>query len=204
MPQGTRELWDQHPQGAHGIPKAEDRPEMASRKGEGHRRLLPPHDRAREKVSWPTRSRSFPATMPPRAMKSPASPGSRASTTWWMARSIRITTKPDRFALYSRVARRFHPRCAQGSDRAQDALRHRRAWASAGSKDQSAGMLAFRQAMAAPAAMPEFKGNVVAVQTAPFWSDELGAIADKHDKVKADAPPPQHRSTRTIQMLTAT
>jgi alpha-galactosidase len=52
-----------------------------------------------------------------------------------------------------------------------------------GLKDQSVDMVAFRRAMAAPAAMPEFKGNVVAVQTAPFWSDELGAIADKHEKV---------------------
>ena len=32
--------------------------------------------------------------------------------------------------------------------------------------------------------MPEFKGNVVAVETAPFWSAELGAIADKHEKIK--------------------
>jgi len=45
-------------------------------------------------------------------------------------------------------------------------------------------MVAFRRAMAAPAAMPEFRGNVVAVQTAPFWSDELGAIEGKHEKVK--------------------
>lgn len=41
----------------------------------------------------------------------------------------------------------------------------------------------FRKAMAAPATLPEFNGNVVAVETAPFWSEELGAIADKHDKV---------------------
>lgn len=41
----------------------------------------------------------------------------------------------------------------------------------------------FRKAMAAPAAMPEFKGNVVAVQTAPFWSEELGAIDEKRDQV---------------------
>jgi alpha-galactosidase len=52
-----------------------------------------------------------------------------------------------------------------------------------GLKDESVDMLAFRRAMAAPSAMPEFKGNVVAVQTAPLWSDELGAIADKHEKV---------------------
>ena len=31
--------------------------------------------------------------------------------------------------------------------------------------------------------MPEFKGSVVAVQTAPFWSDELAAIDKKHEKV---------------------
>lgn len=43
---------------------------------------------------------------------------------------------------------------------------------------------AFREAMAAPAALPEFGGKVIAVQTAPFWSEELGAIADKNDKVR--------------------
>jgi alpha-galactosidase len=42
---------------------------------------------------------------------------------------------------------------------------------------------AFREAMAAPAALPEFKGNVIAVQTAPFWSEELGAIDKKREKV---------------------
>ncbi|MGB8167106.1 MAG: sialate O-acetylesterase [Chthoniobacteraceae bacterium] len=43
---------------------------------------------------------------------------------------------------------------------------------------------AFREAMKAPASLPEFKGNVVAVQTGPFWSMELGAIADKKDEVR--------------------
>jgi hypothetical protein len=42
----------------------------------------------------------------------------------------------------------------------------------------------FRKAMAAPAERPEFRGNVIAVPTAPFWSEELGAIADKYDKVR--------------------
>lgn len=52
-----------------------------------------------------------------------------------------------------------------------------------GLKDQSPGMSAFRRAMAAPAAMPEFKGNVTAVETAPFWSDELGAIDEKRGRL---------------------
>jgi alpha-galactosidase len=49
--------------------------------------------------------------------------------------------------------------------------------------DQSPEMTAFRRAMAAPADMPEFKGNVAAVQTAPFWADELGAIEEKRGRV---------------------
>ncbi len=42
----------------------------------------------------------------------------------------------------------------------------------------------FRQAMAAPAAMPQFKGNVVAVQTAPYWDTALGAIEIKHGQIR--------------------
>ena len=42
----------------------------------------------------------------------------------------------------------------------------------------------FRGAMAAPASLAEFKGNVVAVETAPFWSEELGAIDKKHEQVR--------------------
>jgi alpha-galactosidase len=49
----------------------------------------------------------------------------------------------------------------------------------------SEGMKAFRAAMAAPASLPEFKGNVFAVQTAPFWDDALGAIEKKMGKVRA-------------------
>ena len=40
----------------------------------------------------------------------------------------------------------------------------------------------FRAAMAAPAALPEFKGNVVAVQTAPFWDDDLGTLQARAEK----------------------
>jgi hypothetical protein len=52
-----------------------------------------------------------------------------------------------------------------------------------GAKPDS-GTLAFREAMAAPSALPEFKGNVVAVHTAPFWSEELGAIAQKYESIR--------------------
>ncbi|MDH3583215.1 MAG: sialate O-acetylesterase, partial [Phycisphaerae bacterium] len=42
----------------------------------------------------------------------------------------------------------------------------------------------FRLAMAAPAALPEFKGDVVAVQTAPYWDTPLAAIEQKSGKVR--------------------
>jgi len=46
----------------------------------------------------------------------------------------------------------------------------------------------FRQAMAAPAALPEFKGNLVAVQTAPFWDDDLAALQARAEKKEKLTP----------------
>jgi hypothetical protein len=43
--------------------------------------------------------------------------------------------------------------------------------------------LMFREAMATPAALPEFKGNVVAVPTSPYWDEPLAAIQEKYEKV---------------------
>ena len=43
--------------------------------------------------------------------------------------------------------------------------------------------LRFREAESAIASVPEFVGNVVAVRTAPFWDDELGAIDEKRGRV---------------------
>ncbi|HUT34883.1 MAG TPA: sialate O-acetylesterase [Planctomycetota bacterium] len=50
--------------------------------------------------------------------------------------------------------------------------------------DKATGGLAhIRPAMAAPAEMPEFKGNVAAVQTAPYWDEPLADIEAKHGKI---------------------
>jgi hypothetical protein len=45
----------------------------------------------------------------------------------------------------------------------------------------------FRKAMAAPAAMPEFKGRVVAVETAEYWPVELDAVITKAEILKKQA-----------------
>ena len=43
---------------------------------------------------------------------------------------------------------------------------------------------AFREAMAAPSSMPEFKGNVFAVRTAKFWDMRLKELEDNQERVK--------------------
>lgn len=90
--------------------------------------------------------------------------------------------KPDRFALYSELLVNFirDVRKDLASPKLPFVIG---VMGVGGLNDKSADMVAFRQAMAAPAAMPEFKGNVAAVQTAPFWSDELGAIDEKRERV---------------------
>jgi alpha-galactosidase len=91
--------------------------------------------------------------------------------------------QPDRFALYSELLAHFI-RDVRKDLNAPKMPFVIGVMGVGGLKDESVDMVAFRRAMAAPAAMPEFKGNVVAVQTAPFWSDELGAIDKKHEKVR--------------------
>jgi len=91
--------------------------------------------------------------------------------------------QPDRFGLYSELLAHFI-RDVRKELAAPNLPFVIGVMGVGGLKDQSVDMLAFRRAMAAPAAMPEFQGNVVAVETAPFWSAELGAIAEKHEKLK--------------------
>ena len=53
-----------------------------------------------------------------------------------------------------------------------------------GGLEGNEGNMAFRKAMAAPTRLPEFKGNVLAVRTAPFWDEPLAAIDAKNGKVR--------------------
>ena len=43
---------------------------------------------------------------------------------------------------------------------------------------------AFRSGMAAPASMPEFKGNVTAVQTGDYWDMELAELRSRNNKIR--------------------
>lgn len=49
--------------------------------------------------------------------------------------------------------------------------------------DKKAPMMHFRQAQRKVPALDEFKGNVFAVETSPFWDDDLDALKERMDKL---------------------
>lgn len=55
----------------------------------------------------------------------------------------------------------------------------------------------FRQAMAAPAKLPEFKNSVRAVWTENYWDNQLGELANRWQQINA-----KNRSLRNDQSLT--
>jgi alpha-galactosidase len=44
-------------------------------------------------------------------------------------------------------------------------------------------MMHFRAAQRTPATLEEFKGNVLAIETAPFWDDDLSALHDRMERL---------------------
>ncbi len=90
--------------------------------------------------------------------------------------------RPGRFALYSELLAHFirDVRKDLGAPKLPFVI----GVMGVGGLDADPATQEFRKAMAAPAALPEFTGNVAAVDTAPFWSEELGAIDKKHEKVR--------------------
>ena len=182
MPKETQKLWEKHPRGAHGIPKAEDRPKWQAEKTAAtgvYYRLMMEH--VKNVLADPKK------VLPD---YDPAQGYELAGFTWLQGFNDMVDgqvyprhNQPDRYAAYSDLLAHF----------IRDVRKELNApklpfvigvMGVGGLKDQSRSMTAFRNAMAAPAEMAEFKGNVVAVQTAPFWSHELGAIDAKRDQVR--------------------
>lgn len=90
--------------------------------------------------------------------------------------------KPGRFTLYSELLAHFirDVRKDFGAPEMPFVIGVMGVGGSEGNPD----MIAFREAMTAPSLLPEFKGRVVAVPTAPFWAEELGAIDEKRQQVR--------------------
>jgi alpha-galactosidase len=180
LPKETQELWDKHPQGAHAIPKAEDRKKWQDEKNAStgvYYRLMLEH--VKQVLADP--KKACPAYDPRQGFE-------LAGFVWFQGwndmcdgHTYPQSHQPGGYAEYSRLMACFIRDVRK--DLAAPAMPFVIGVIGVEGVKATGGLANLRPAMAAPAAMPEFKGNVVAVETAPFWSDELGAIDEKRGKI---------------------
>jgi len=176
LPKVIQEEWDRHPQGAHGIPKLEDRKKWREEKdaasGVFYRMMI---DHVKMVLADP--KRVCPAYDTKNGYE-------LAGFVWLQGFNDLVdgTTypgpdKPGRYDVYSDLLAKF--------------IRDVRKDLSAPKMPFVIGVLGvggmgdnqvFRKAMAAPADMPEFRGNVVAVETAPFWDHAIEVAESKQGK----------------------
>jgi hypothetical protein len=168
LPKEIQDVWDQHPQGAHGVPKLEERKKWQDEKdaasGVFYRMMI---EHVKKVLADP--KRVCPAYDPKQGYEV-------AGFVWLQGFNDLVdgTTYPnENYDEYSRLLAHF--------------IRDVRKDLSAPKMPFVIGVLGvdgeknvnFRKAMSAPAQMPEFKGNVVAVDTAPFWDPVIEAAQPK-------------------------
>ena len=172
LPQEIQELWDKHPQGAHGIPKTADRKKWREDKdaatGVFYRMMI---EHVKKVLADPKRV----------CPEYDEQAGFELAGFVWLqgfndlvdGQTYPKQNQPGGYDEYSRLLAHF--------------IRDVRKELSAPKMPFVIGVLGvdgeqhaiFRKAMAAPADMPEFKGNVVAVDTAPFWDQAIAAAQPK-------------------------
>ena len=168
LPKEVQDQWDKYPQGAHGIPKIEDRKKWQDDKeaasGVFYRMMI---EHVQKVLADPKR------VCPEYNQKV----GFELAGFVWLQGFNDLVdgqTYPNgNYEEYSRLLSHF--------------IRDVRKDLSAPKMPFVIGVLGvdgeknvnFRKAMAAPAEMPEFKGNVIAVDTAPFWDYDIAAAQPK-------------------------
>lgn len=181
LAKATQEVWDKYPQGAHGVPKLEDRKKWQEDKDAASGVMY------RAMIEHVKKVLADPKQVCPEYDEKAGY--ELAGFVWFQGFNDLVDgqTYPNgNFDEYSRLLSHF--------------IRDVR-------KDLSAPKLPFvigvlgidgeknvnlRKAMAAPADMPEFKGNVVTVDTAPFWDHDIAAAQPKqaeYNNIVATAHP---------------
>lgn len=178
----TQELWDKHPQGAHGIPKAEDRPkfyaEKAAATGVYYREMIAHTQKVLKDIK---------RVMPDYDEKQGYE---LAGFVWFQGFNDYVDggvypkqNKPGGYDRYADLLGHFI-RDVRKDLKAPKLPFVIGVMGIDGPKgDKKAPMMHFREAQRKPAALPEFQGNVVAVETAPFWDDDLDALKERMDKL---------------------
>jgi hypothetical protein len=178
LPERTKEIWAKHPNGAHGIPKEGDRAVWWDKKkaatGVYYRKMMD-----HVKLVLNDIQRVYPGYNPKQGYE-------LAGFVWFQgwndmvdSKTYPHTGKPDRYDEYANLMAHF--------------IRDVRKDLSAPKMPFVIGVMGvggiqdkqndFRQSMAKAASLPEF-ANVTAVETAPYWDADLGAIDAKRGKVR--------------------
>ena len=185
LPKATQEVWDKYPQGAHGVPKLEDRKKWQEDKDAASGVMY------RAMIEHVKKVLADPKQVCPEYDEQA---GYELAGFVWLqgfndlvdGQTYPGPDQPEKYALYSDLLAHF--------------IRDVRRDLSAPKMPFVIGVLGvegeknvnFRKAMAAPADMPEFKGNVVAVDTAPFWDHDIAAAQPKqaeYNNIVATAHP---------------
>jgi alpha-galactosidase len=168
LPKQIQDEWDKHPQGAHGIPKLEDRKKWQAEKdaasGVFYRMMV---EHVKKVLADP--ARVCPAYDPEAGYEI-------AGFVWLQGFNDLVDgqTYPNgNYEEYSRLLAHFI------RDVRQDLAAPKMPFVIGVLGVDGERNVNFRKAMAAPAAMPEFQGNVVAVDTAPFWDRAIEAAEPK-------------------------
>lgn len=165
LPRETQDVWDRHPQGAHGIPKLEDRKKWQDEKdaasGVFYRMMV---DHVKKVLADPRR------VCPDYDQQA----GYELAGFVWLQGFNDLVdgqTYPNgNYDEYSRLL--SHLIRDVRKDLAAPNMPFVIGVLGVGGESENE---SFRRAMAAPATMPEFKGNVIAVETAPFWDHDIAA-----------------------------
>jgi hypothetical protein len=158
------------------------------RKGEGEGgEVLPPGDRSREGSPGGSEEGLSGGMMQRRASSWPASCGSRASTTWWAPYPAVDPSKGKKgikdYSEYSRLLACLIRDVRK--DLSAPNLPFVIGVLGVGGAEAGEGTAAFRESMAAPGRMEEFKGSVTNVFTHEYWPAELDAVQAKANTVKS-------------------
>jgi len=173
LPKEIQELWDKHPQGAHGIPKAQDRKKWQDDKdaasGVFYRMMI---EHVKKVLADPKRV----------CPEYDEQAGYEVAGFVWLQGFNDLvdgTTypgpdQPGKYDEYSRLLAHFI------RDVRKDLIAPKMPFViGVLGVDGESKNVNFRNAMAAPAHLPEFKGNVIAVETAAFWDDAIAAAQPK-------------------------
>ncbi len=178
----TQELWDKHPEGAHGIPKAEDRPKFYAEKtaatGVFYREMI-----AHVKMVLKDIKRVVPDYDENQGYE-------LAGFVWFQGFNDYVDggvypkqNTAGGYELYADLLGHFIRDVRKDLSAPKlpfvigvmgiDGMR--------GNKNGP--MMHFREAQRKPSTLDDFKGNVLAVETAPFWDDDLEAFVERKERV---------------------